>query len=288
MKLSDEDRPQRSAPTELVSPATSTVDHSLRPGPTDKARRRMGDSSIKEIPPAEKHPLVRLALLKGFRLTHGNQLAPLVISVQRVIAFLALQEGAMPRAYVAGMLWPDVSEKRAAGSLRSALWRLKGCALNVVNTLSNEIQLAPHVAVDLREAHSLSQRVLASSSGCLDEALERLALFTDELLPGWYEDWVLMQRERHRQVSLCALEVLCEALSAQRRFRDAVVVGLAAINAEPLRESAHRALIKAHLGEDNVAEAIRRYRAYCQLLLLELNLKPSGQLEALIRASGSE
>ena len=52
-------------------------------------------------------------------------------------------------------------------------------------------------------------------------------------------------------------------------------MGLAATSTEPLRESAHRLLVRVHLKQGNVAEAIRQYRLYAELLREELNGRPS-------------
>src|SRR5947209_6788802 len=67
---------------------------------------------------------VRLILLDEFRLECGDVFVRTPRSVQRLVAYLGLFPR-QPRALVAGTLWPDVSEERAAGSLRSAVWRLQ-------------------------------------------------------------------------------------------------------------------------------------------------------------------
>jgi DNA-binding SARP family transcriptional activator len=58
-------------------------------------------------------------------------------------------------------------------------------------------------------------------------------------------------------------------------------VGLAGVEAEPLRESAHRAVIKAHLAMGNRAEALRQYKRYAEVIRRELNLEPSPDLRSL-------
>src|SRR4029450_13229953 len=78
-----------------------------------------------------------------------------------------------------------------------------------------------------------------------------------ELLPGWYEDWVLFERERLRQLQMHALEAIAGRLTAERGFAGGIGGGRAAVRLEPLRESATRALIAAHLAENNVVEAVR-------------------------------
>src|SRR4051794_8876718 len=45
---------------------------------------------------------------------------------KRLLAYVCLVRGPVERRRVAGALWPDGDDVRAAGNLRSALWRLKG------------------------------------------------------------------------------------------------------------------------------------------------------------------
>ena len=109
----------------------------------------------------------------------------------------------------------------------------------------------------------------------------RLVVESGELLPDWYDDWVMIERERLRQLRLHALEIVCRRLAAMRLFGPAVDAGLAAVLDEPLRESAQRALIEAHLAEGNRSEAIRQYNSYRERLYTELRLEPSPGLRRL-------
>jgi DNA-binding SARP family transcriptional activator len=94
-----------------------------------------------------------------------------------------------------------------------------------------------------------------------------------------------MERERVRQRVLHALEALSGKLANIGRFADAVDAAILAVSAEPLRESAQRALIVAHVAEGNLVEAYRCYRSYCDLLHRELGVAPSGDLLTVLRAS---
>ena len=224
---------------------------------------------------------VRLSLLGGFRLTVDGLTVPLLLSAQRLASFLALQPRPLPRLYVAGVLWPDVPECRASGSLRTALWRLRVPGTPIVHTRNDHLQLSPRVLVDVREAEAWARSVCDPRFQCPDPVAAELP-YRHELLPGWYDDWILIERERQRQLSLHTLETLTDRLAAQGRYGAAVLAGLAAVSAEPLRESAHRALIRAHLAEGNPSEAVRQYRSYAELLKRELDLTPSGAMRKLL------
>jgi DNA-binding SARP family transcriptional activator len=224
----------------------------------------------------------RLTLLGGFELVCDGLPVTLPMSAQRVIAFVATQDRPMQRAYVAGSLWLETSENRAHANLRSALWRLQRASRTLVETKGQQLRLSSSVSVDLTEAEGRFRQALDYADVAHLE-LDRFALEGD-LLPDWYDDWIVPRRERFRQLRLRALDALCERLTDQGRLQEALDVGLAAVAGEPLRESAHRALVRVHLAEGNFCEAIRQYGLFKRLLHERLGIEPSGQIEQLIRA----
>ncbi len=202
-------------------------------------------------------------------------------SSQRVLAFAALRHKPLARGYVAGHLWLDSTEQRAAASLRSALWRLHRAAGDVVWASGRELGLARWVDVDVHQATAAAHEVLSGRGPVCPELTATLTA-SDDVLPDWYDDWVDTERERFRQIRLHALERLCERLTGERRFGEALQAGLAALRAEPLRESAHRVMISMHVAEGNLGEAVRQYQACERLLQTELGVKPSPQASKLI------
>jgi len=220
----------------------------------------------------------RLTLLGGFELAADGVPVVVPMSAQRVIAFIALHDHPLQRAYVAGSLWLDSPEARAHANLRSALWRLGRHGCTLVDTRDQQLRIDADVAVDVRDVETSIRGMLAGG----DVALSASLLGAD-LLPDWYEDWVELERERFRQLRLHALEVLCERLTETGRLGEALDAGLAAVAGEPLRESAHRALVRVHLAEGNTAEALRQYRLFRRMLRAQLGLEPSAQIEQLLR-----
>ena len=87
------------------------------------------------------------------------------------------------------------------------------------------------------------------------------------------------------QLRMHALEVLSVSLCRTERYSDAITAALAAVRAEPLRESSQKALISAHLGEGNISEAVRQLSAYRKLLDHELGIAPSPQLAGIVAAA---
>ena len=230
-------------------------------------------------------PLARVVLLGGFAVElqgaePGSTLDELPHGVRRVVAYLGLS-GRPARAAVAGHLWPDVCEERALGSLRSALWRLHKVAPGLVESSGGALFLAPGVRVDVREFTQWARCVLDPRTDVdgipfVDRGLP------GELLPGWYDEWVLLERERLCQLRLHALEAWAGKLAAAGRYGEAIQAACAAVQVEPLRESAHRALVRIHLAEGNVAEAVRAYESFRALLAAELGVEPTAQMDALV------
>ncbi len=225
-----------------------------------------------------------LRLLDTFELTCGDRQLELPLPAQRLLAFLALHEQPMPRGYVAGTLWLDSNEAHAAGSLRSALWRVRRLGIRLVDARGRRLELASPVAVDVRAVVAWAQRVLDPSTELRGADVAPIWR-PGQLLPDWYEDWVETERERLRALRAHALEALCHRLTGAGRFGEAAEAGLAAVRDEPLRESAHRVLIAVHAAEGNRAAALQQYRAFSLLLREELGMSPSSSMERLMETA---
>jgi DNA-binding SARP family transcriptional activator len=228
---------------------------------------------------------LRISLLSRFDLVDGAGASiPLANGTQRLLSLLALRDRIVHRASVAGALWPDVSESRAHASLRSALLRVPNAARSVVAVSDAELALAEGVAIDVRDAQALAHRLLDHTAPPHEADVSRsaISLLSSDLLPGWNDEWVTADAEGWRQLRLHALEALTDRLVGQMRFGDAMTSAMAAVKAEPLRESAHAALIRVHLAESNQSEALRQFERYQQLLRSELGIEPTPRLRELI------
>ena len=222
-----------------------------------------------------------LSLLNAFELRCDGCPVDLPLSAQRLLAFVALHEHPLQRVYVAGTLWLDATDERAGASLRSSLWRLNRPGRPLVEATATHLRLAPDIEVDLRRALRLARRLLDGSADAADIDAGRATLGA-ELLPDWYDDWLVFERERFRQLSLHALEALAERLGRDGDHARGLEAALAAVRSEPLRESAHRVLIRLHLAEGNRCEALRQYELCRRLLRDKLGVEPSPELDRLL------
>jgi len=224
----------------------------------------------------------RVHLLRRFEVRHSEHSVSLSPAGQRLVAFLALNMGPLTRIYVAGTLWIDYRQDAANANLRTALWRLSRLSCPLIDATPTHLSLAADVTVDVHEALAIAKRAGVNRDDVHEWELERL-MAAGELLPDWYDDWTVFERERFRQMRLHALERICDELRCQRRLDKALEVGLSAVASEPLRESAHRAVMRVHLAEGNAAEAFRQYDLFRGLLQSRLGVLPSDEMERLLR-----
>jgi DNA-binding SARP family transcriptional activator len=138
---------------------------------------------------------IRLFLLDGFRLVHDGETADVPRSLQRLIAVLGLHPRAN-RTYLAGLLWPDTPEDRALSRFRTGLWRLRKYPYCEILTTGDTVRLSPTILVDADDLVQVAADLAAG--GDPHRAFDRLIAGRDDLLPGWYDDWVLLERGRGR------------------------------------------------------------------------------------------
>jgi DNA-binding SARP family transcriptional activator len=221
-------------------------------------------------------------VLGGFSVQVAERAVPMQRNAQRVLGFLAVTGVAHPRDTVAGHLWPAAVPERAMSNLRTALWRVRQADPRIIRARRDSIGLSDEVEIDYEVISSQARGIIAEAP-VDDRAISGAArLLECDLLPGWDEEWLLLDRERHRQLRIHALERLSELLTARGHYARAIDVACAAVRVEPLHESAHAALIAAHMAEGNRTEAIRHFRAYARLLDEEAGLEPSPRLTELL------
>lgn len=220
-------------------------------------------------------------LLGQFALFSNGKPVALPGDAQRLVAFLAIRGSRLPRAFVAGNLWLEHSKERGLGNLRSAVWRVRTKVDTLLECDSSCVAITESTSVDLDVVDQTAARLIDSRNDCGDADLI-LDAFREDLLPGWYDEWVLVERERLHQQALHALEAIADRLVTMGHFGAAAQAALCAIGKDPLRESAHRCLMRVHLLEGNRSEALRQYRQYKDLIDAELGFSPSRQMTDLL------
>jgi DNA-binding SARP family transcriptional activator len=224
-----------------------------------------------------------LHLFGGPFVTYGRRRVDIPEGSKRLLVFVSLHRGRVERRYAAGSLWPTGDDIRAAGNLRSALWRLNGAGIDLLSTDKYGLAMRDDVFVDSQVVSAWAGRIIGGSASGRDLAMLPRGADAFDLLPRWYDDWALVERERVRQRLLHALEGLSRQLVRMRRCAQAVEAAMMAVEAEPLRESGQRVLIEAYLAEGNWGEARRSLEAYRHVLERELGTEPDPELAAMVQ-----
>lgn len=195
---------------------------------------------------------------------------------RRLLAFLAVSGGEGSRVLVAGRLWADVPEAQARANLRRAIWQSPRGWLAVEGDV-----LRLDAEVDLTQLHEVACAAIDGAPLTMDE-IERLSL---DLLPGWHEEWAVPAQEAFHLLRVQALEAACITMTERGMHALATQAGTAALAADPLRESAAFALIRAHLEEGNRHAAAMRFRAFARTLEEELGVEPDPRLARVVNAA---
>lgn len=206
------------------------------------------------------YPMVRLAL-------HGR----------RLLAYLALRGKIVSRAAAAADLWPDVAEEVGRANLRRTLWHLPP---GWVKTSSHELIL--EAEADVARARQAAARAMNGETLSFDE----IALLSQDVLPGWHDEWLVGAQDAFRLLRVQALEEACRTMTARGQLALATQAGAAAVAAEPLCESAAEALINAHLAQRNRYQAAQCFNSLAARLRDELGVTPDPVLARRLMQAG--
>jgi len=236
--------------------------------------------------------ILRIHLFGNFRLSQGVTSAEtrVIPNVQALLALLLLQPGQMfSRDKIISFLWNESSEEQAHSCLNTALWRLrkilepKGVPAGtyLLSSSSGEVGFNSQSDywVDVLQFETCIQRIVALAyAGVSDSNVRQLeqavALYNQDLLEGFYYDWVIKERERLHLTYLDALYYLLSFYQHRQEYAKAIRWGQQIIIVDPLREDVHRHLMRLYTENGQRALAVRQYR-YCEKILkIELGIEP--------------
>ena len=232
---------------------------------------------------------LNLTLLGGFR-ARFEPVAPLALPTRKaraLLTYLALPPGtAHPRDKLATLLWGSTVETTARSSLRQTLYALRK-SLRAADpqplALDGEMVSldADAVTVDVHEF----ERCAAEAT---PPALARAAaLYQGDFLDGFvipeppFEDWLVGQRERLRELALRSLAGLLACERAAGATDSAVLVALRLLEIDPLQEPVHRALMELYVETGRRGSALRQYQICVATLQREVRTEPEAETKAL-------
>jgi predicted ATPase/DNA-binding SARP family transcriptional activator len=201
---------------------------------------------------------------------------------QTLFAFLALQPGtAFRREKLAGLIWPDASESNARSNLRHALWRIR-------KAIGEEEGQRYFPADDLTLAFNpeptcwIDTMVVGSKPGPASPTLEeQVAAYQGELLPGFYDDWITVERERLQAAFESKIEALIDRLSREKHWSDVIEWAEHWIRFGTAPEPAYHALMIAHARSSHKAKTKETYQRCVEALQREYGVEPSEETQEL-------
>jgi adenylate cyclase len=238
----------------------------------------------------------RIELLGTLRATRGDQLLSRFLTQKNaaLLAYLAyFRQRSHRREELVELLWPEGDPRAGRNSLKQALATLRhqlepdsvpsGAVLIADRTT---VQLNPEAVVtDIAEFRAALRSAARSEEReqrvqCLARALDR---YRGELLPGFFDDWVLQERQWLTESYFQALAQLLTHLQQTGDYPRALQYAQRGVSADPLREEAHRDLIRLYAAVGQQSAALRQYQELERLLKEQLNTEPEPATRALAR-----
>jgi DNA-binding SARP family transcriptional activator len=198
---------------------------------------------------------------------------------QSLLAYLMLNAGtAFRREHLAGLFWPDSDESNAKGYLRQALWRLRKSFSEAAPSTQDYFQANKiSIAFDPSYPYRLDTAVLEEETGgSLEDLLTATQVYAGELLPGFYDEWAVLERERLRSIFNRKMQRLLGQIKSARRWQDLIQQAERWISMGDNPEPAYRALILGHAMQGDVSGAQVAYDR-CRMIFerdLQVELSP--------------
>ncbi len=226
--------------------------------------------------------MLHITLLGRYKVRLNDE--PLVLSlrpVQNLLAYLLLnRDKSHRREQLAGILWPDYTEASARKNLRNTVYRLRravGESYLAADRSSVAFNTDATFWLDVAQLEEL-----ATASG-IEEGIQAAGLYQGELLPGYYEDWILWERERLQALFERQMQELLERLNAAGRWSESLTWAEYWIAQGQAPEPAYRALMAAHAAQGDQASMVQAYRRGRRALEEELGVAPGPETEGLYR-----
>jgi predicted ATPase/DNA-binding SARP family transcriptional activator len=233
--------------------------------------------------------MLKFRLFGPLVVEQDGQSLPLPASAQArdLLAYLALfHERKHTRSLLIGTFWPEMSEERARRALSQALWQIRRFFPDLVTAEVETVRFAPPASfqVDALDFERLAKAAfnIAPQETIRQELEQALALYRADFLEGNYHDWVLLERERLRELYLQALERLGQLEKSSGHYARALDLALRLSGAEPFNEAAHREIMRLHhlLGQPEAAA--RQFELCRDILRRELDVEPSPETLAVV------
>src|SRR5262245_987008 len=231
---------------------------------------------------------LHLVLLGGFQASAAGEEIDLPGRKERaLLAFLAIPAGeSRSRDKLAGLLWSDRGDSQARESLKQAVFKLRK-SLECVQPpplLANREFVTLERAVVTVDVAEFEQLIGEGRMECLARAM---TLYRGDLLDGLdlrdaaFDEWLLMERQRLRDLACDALAKLVDWHMSAGAHDQAAAASRRLLAIDPLREVAHRALMQIYAVQGQTALALKQYQLCRDVLQNELGVRPEAETDRL-------
>ena len=224
--------------------------------------------------------MLEIYLLGRFEVqTNGEPVELPSRPAQMLLAYLALQpEIQHRRDKVAGRLWPESAESNAKANLRHALWKLRqSIGEDMIEADRSSLKLSQKKT---EQIDALQLETWAEEATRAEEWIQWAALYKGELLPGWYEEWVVRERERLEALFQRHMPTALEAMVDEQRWDSVLKWSERWIALGHVPEHAYRALMTAHAVLGDSAAVAATYERCAKALRSELGVEPSPETKS--------
>jgi len=210
-------------------------------------------------------------------------------AVKGLLAYLVLFRRVHAREVLLNLFWGDYREDRARKCLNTAFWRLRKAlepegvprGTYLVTTSMGKVGFnrQSNYCLDVAEFEKHTQKALAQPYAALTAAEARtleiaLSLYSGDLLEGFYDDWILRERERLYSLELRGLAHLLKYHRHHKDYEKALACGQKILDLDPLREEIHREMMRLHAASRQRTLAVRQYETCCRILDEDLSVGP--------------
>jgi DNA-binding SARP family transcriptional activator len=206
--------------------------------------------------------------------------APVALASSRAVsllAYLVLQRGRPQRRdHLAFLLWPDSTEKQARTNLRHVLHTLRAAIPKALDVTGQTLAWRG----DWADVPAFEE----ARQGALQDKLRAIDLYAGDLLYGWYDEWLVPERDRLRRLALATLDEVGPLLEAGGERDAALAYAERALVLDPLAEATYRRLMRLHDERGDRARALRVYHECVTTLQEELGVEPSAATRAAYEA----
>jgi WD40 repeat protein/class 3 adenylate cyclase len=204
-------------------------------------------------------------------------------TAQSLFAYLVLTAGTPHRREkLAGTFWPDTTDENARKNLRQELWRIRK-AFSAQQFSTDEYLNAEELTIAFNRSapYWLDVSQLERPEIDLESLTANLALYQGELLPGFYEDWIMLERERIQGIFETKMDQLLKQLVAAEHWTAVQEQGERWLSLGHTLEPAYRAIMLAYGARGDMAKVSSTYQRCIEELREQFGLEPSAETRAL-------